>query len=104
MRVGCAVGGEIGSVHRSVAGSLNPRKINLLLYTTSQCLSQNVTLHPASHSTLMPISEAISSCGTMWPVSMVGRPGICMSHICVDLIFDPSGRLIVSGLNATRLL
>ena len=104
MWVGCAVGGVIGSVHRSVAGSLKPRRINLLLYNTSQCLSQNVTLHPALHSTLMPISEAISSCGTIWPVSIAGSPGICMSHICVDFIFVPSGRLIVSGLNATRLL
>lgn len=104
MWVGCAVGGVIGSVHRSVAGSLKPRRINLLLYKTSQCLSQNVTLHPASHSTRMPIREAISSFGTMWPVSIVGRPGICTSHICVDLIFVPSGRFIVSGLTATRLL
>ena len=32
-----------------------------------------------------------------------GRPGMVMSQQCVDLIFDPSGRLMVSGFVATRL-
>ena len=41
--------------------------------------------------------------GTMCPVNVVGSPGILMSHMCVDLICLPSGRLIVSGFIAGRL-
>ena len=41
--------------------------------------------------------------GTMCPVNVVGSPGISMSHMCVDLICRPSGRLIVSCFNAGRL-
>ena len=41
--------------------------------------------------------------GTMCPVNVVGSPGISMSHMCVDLICLPSGRLIVSGFIAGRL-
>ena len=41
--------------------------------------------------------------GTMCPVSVSGRPGMLISQQCVDLIFDPSGRLILSGFVATRL-
>ena len=63
----------------------------------------NVTLHPASHSTLTPINEAIDRLGTMCPMSVLGRPGMVMSQQCVDLIFDPSGRLMVSGFVATCL-
>ena len=40
----------------------------------------------------------------MCPVSISGRPGMVMSQQCVDLIFDPSGRLMVRGFVATRLL
>ena len=39
----------------------------------------------------------------MCPLSIMGRPGMVMSQQCVDLIFDPSGRLMVSGFFATRL-
>ena len=62
-----------------------------------------MTVHPASHSTRTPISDAIDRLGTMCPVSVSGRPGMLMSQQCVDLIFDPSGRLIVSGFVATCL-
>ena len=41
--------------------------------------------------------------GTMCPVNVVGSPGISMSHMCVDLICLPSGRLIVSGFIAGHL-
>ena len=40
----------------------------------------------------------------IWPVRIVGRPGICISHTCVDLIFVPFGRLILSGFVVTYLL
>ncbi len=49
------------------------------------------------------MSDAIDKLGTMCPMSVFGRPGMLMSQQCVDLIFDPSGRLIESGFVATRL-
>ena len=93
----------MGIVHKSVVGSFNPFSIILLLYIILQCFLLNVTVHPASHSTRTPISDAIDRLGTMCPVSVSGRPGMLMSQQCVDLIFDPSGRLIVSGFVATCL-
>ena len=45
----------------------------------------------------------MAKCGTMCPVNVLGSPWISMSHMCVDLICLPSGRLIVSGFNAGRL-
>ncbi len=36
--------------------------------------------------------------GTMYTVNTVGRPGIFMSHMCVDVTLLPSGKLIVIGL------
>ena len=62
-----------------------------------------MTVHPASHSTRTPINDAIDRLGTMCPVSISGSPGIVMSQQCVDLIFVPSGRLMVSGFVAIRL-
>ncbi len=46
----------------------------------------------------MPMRDAIVSDGTMRPrTKTVGRPGIWISHTCVDWIFLPSGKLIVRG-------
>ena len=100
---GCA-SGLSGIVHRSVAGSLRPCNITFPLYIISQCSLQNVTLHPALHSTRTPMSDAIDRLGTMCPVSTIGSPGIVTSQQCDDLIFELSGRLIVSGFVAIRLL
>jgi hypothetical protein len=88
----------IGRVHRSVLGSLYPCKIILLLYPTMHFSSLNVTVHPAFHNTLMPNSDAFLIPGTMCPVNTVGRPGMVMLHVCVDLTILPSGRLTVIGL------
>ena len=63
-----------------------------------------MTVHPASHSTRTPISDAIDRLGTMCPVSVFGRPWMLILQQCVDLIFDPSGRLMVSGFVAICLL
>ena len=41
--------------------------------------------------------------GTMCPVSVVGRPVMSISQMCVDLTCLPSGRLIVSGFVAGLL-
>ncbi len=88
----------IGRVHRSVLGSLYPHKIILLLYLTTHFLSLNVTVHSALHNTLIPNSDAILILGTMSPINTVGRPGMVMLHVCVDLTLLPSGRLIVIRL------
>ena len=52
----------------------------------------------------MPISDAIINLGTMCPFKIVGRPGIVMSHMCVDFALLPSGKLIVNGCNEGRKL
>ena len=94
----------IGNVHKSVEGSLNPRKITLPLYITSHFLSSNSTLHPALQRGRMPMRDATVNDGTIWPNKVVGKPGMEMSHICDDLTFFPSGKFIVSGVVAIRLL
>jgi hypothetical protein len=89
--------GVNGRVHRSVDGSLCPRKITFLLYFTTHFSLSKVMVHPALHSTLIPNKDAIFIPGTICPVNTVGRPGILMSHVCVDNTFLSSGRLIVMG-------
>jgi hypothetical protein len=89
-----AVVALIGSIHKLVAGSLNPRKITCSLYITSHFDLVNTTEHLALHSTQMPINDAIINLGTMCPVNIVGRPGIVMSHMCVDFTLLPSGKLM----------
>jgi hypothetical protein len=48
--------------------------------------------------------DAIVSDGMICHVSTVGRPGIVMSHTCVDHIVLPSGKFIVRADKAIRLL
>ncbi len=48
-------------------------------------------------------SEAIAKFGTMCSISIVGRPGMWISQMCVDFTCLPSGRLIVSGFVAGLL-
>ncbi len=60
----------IGSIHKLVAGSLNPHKITCLLYITSHFDLVNSTEHPALHSMRMPVNDAIVNLGTMCPVKM----------------------------------
>ncbi len=79
--------GVKGRVHRSVDGSLYPRKIILLLYFTTHFSSSNVMVHPALHNILMPKSKAFLIPGTICPINTVGRSGIVMSHVCVDVTF-----------------
>ena len=51
----------------------------------------------------MPKSDAVVMSGMICPVSIVGSPGITMSHMCVDLILQPSGSLTVMGFMALCL-
>ncbi len=64
----------------------------------------NITLHPALHKGCIPMRDAIVSDGTICPVSTIGRPRIVMPHTCVDRTFLPSGKFIVRGDKAIRLL
>jgi hypothetical protein len=52
----------------------------------------------------MPMSDAMLREGTMCPKSIVGKPGIWMSHTWVDLICFPSSKFIVRDDVAGRLL
>jgi hypothetical protein len=80
-------GGEItlaesnGSIHRSVAGSLAPRKITFPRYLTIHSVVVKVTSQPTSVRTRMPKRDAIDKSEMMWPVSIVRRPSIAMSHM-----------------------
>ena len=92
----CA-GPTIGRVHRSATRSFMPTKIILPLYLTVQFLVSNVTVHPASVSTRIPRREAIDNSGTTCPTRAVGRPGIIMSHMCVDITQCLSANTTLSG-------
>jgi len=87
----------IGRVHRSVAGSFMPVKIIFPLYLTTHFLLSNLIVHPAAVRTRIPNREAIDNSGTMCPTSVVGSPGIMMSHICVDVTRPPSANDTFSG-------
>ncbi len=83
----------IGNVHKSVATSLYSYKTTFLLSSTSHLSLSNITVHLALHNGRMPLSDATARCGTMYPVKIVGNPGIVMSQMCVDNICWPSGML-----------
>ena len=87
----------IGRVHRSVAGSFTPVKIIFPLYLTMHFLISNLTMHPAAVRTRILNREAIDNSGTICPTSVVGRPTIIISHICVDINRRPSANATFSG-------
>ncbi len=94
----------IGNVHRLVAWSFVPDKITVPLYHISHFLLSNTTLHPALHNGRIPIREATFNDGTMCPVNVCGGPGIWMLQTWVNRIVVQSGKFILSGLVAIRLL
>jgi hypothetical protein len=51
----------------------------------------------------MPIKDAIDNLGTIRPVKTMGRPGIVMSHRCVDLTWLPSGKMIINCFIAGQM-
>ena len=58
-------------------------------------------IHPASHRTLIDISDAWARPGTMCAhFASYEVPSMSRLHGCVDLSFDPSGRLMGIGLLA----
>jgi hypothetical protein len=96
--------GVMGNIHKSVDGSLYPLKIMLPSNSTSHLLLSKITRHPALQSGSIPTSNATAKAGRMCPVRTVGRPGMAMLHTCVHCTLRPSRRLIVNGLDETRLL
>jgi len=64
----------------------------------------NLTVHPAAVSTPIPNREAIDNFGTICPTSVVGRPGIIISHMCVDITRRPSANVTFSGYVVFHLL
>ncbi len=61
-------------------------------------------MHPAAVRTRIPNKDAIDNSGTICPTSIVGSPGIIMSHICVDVTRRPSASATFSGHVVFRLL
>ncbi len=51
---------------------------------------------PRPEKVQIPNREAIDNSGTMCPTSVVGRPGIMMSHMCVDIARHPSANATFS--------
>ncbi len=103
-RADCIPSGVMGNVHKSVDGSLYPLKITLPSNLTSHLLLSKITRHPALQSRCIPTSYATAKAGRMCLIRTAGKPGMAMSHRCVDCTLCPSGRLIVNGLDATHLL
>jgi hypothetical protein len=61
-------------------------------------------MHLVLHSGQIPMRDTTFSKGMMFPFKTVGRPGIIILQICVDIICLPSGKLIVRGFLATSFL
>jgi len=74
-----------------------PTKIILPLCLMTHFSMSNLTVHPASVSTRIPKREAIDNSGTMCPTRVVGRLGMMMSHMCVDITRRPSANATLSG-------
>ncbi len=102
--VHCPLDENIGRVYRLLLGSLRPLRIVSPLKLTRQLLSSKMTLQPALHMMRMPSNDAIFILGTMCPINGWGKPGIKISHMCVDVILFPSSRLMVIGFVATQML
>jgi hypothetical protein len=94
----------MGSVHKSVDGSLYPVNITLPLKMTSHFSLSNKTLQPGLHRGCIPMRNATVSDGTICLVSTVGQLGILMSHTCVDFTFLLPGKFIVRGDKAICVL
>jgi hypothetical protein len=102
--VHCSAWLIMGSVHRSLVGSFDPIMIVLPLKLTRHFSLSKITSHPALHRIRILRRDAIFISGTMCLIKVCGRPGMTISHVCVDVIRLPSGRLILIGLRATRML
>jgi hypothetical protein len=79
-------------------------KITLFWYSTSHLASLKITLQTTLHRTRMPMGEAMDNPGTIYPLRIIGSPGITMSHTCVERTTSLFGRLIKSGSVAGQML
>jgi hypothetical protein len=71
---------------------------------TLQLVLVKIASHPALQSTLILINYAMDSLGSTCLTKTVGRPGMVMLHVCVDLTLLPSCKFIVSRWIASRRL
>ncbi len=60
-------------------------------------------MHPALHSGLIPIKDAMVRCGRICPLKVNGKPGIVMSQTCVDMTFLLSGIFIIKAFVVKHL-
>jgi hypothetical protein len=61
-------------------------------------------VHPKSVKTRIPNREVMDKSGMMYPVSVMGRPGMLTSHMCVDMMCLPSANTTFNGHVVCHLL
>ena len=94
-----------GRRHNRVTGSRVPVRMRLWPSKMWHALASYLTVYPASQNTAVERSDACVRPGTMWALVAFGRrPGMSISHVCVDWSVAPSGSMIVIGAVATCLL
>ncbi len=100
----CVEGNTRGRFHRSVEGSFLPCKITLPLYRMMHLCLSKVTSRPAFVRTCIPNNDAMERLGMICPISVIGRPFIFMSYICVDMTCRQSASDTHSGVVVGCLL
>ena len=100
----CPLDENIRRVHRLLLGSFVHLRIVFPLKLTEPLLSSKMTLQPALHGMCILSNDAVFILGTMHPINKWGKPGMKISHVCVDVICLPLGRLMVMGFLAKRML
>jgi hypothetical protein len=104
-RTGSRAVGLIGRCHNLVCGSRGPSNTVLPSIVTLHAFRVNVTSHPLSQNCRVASSDVCVNFGTMWAaVILSGSQGMSRLHVWVDMILLPSGRVILMGLTAIRLL
>ncbi len=93
-----------GRVHRSIVWSLLPIKIMLPLYLTTHVDLLKISLHPTLVKMCMPNKDAMESSGIMCPINGMGRPSMCVSHMCVNDTWRLSASETVRRFVVTLLL
>jgi hypothetical protein len=108
----CARGSSINMVLgagksncHSPGGEQVPLNTTLLSYRMVTVVVVKVTSHPASHNVPMDTNKCDLRSGTMCAVrAAIGSMGTGSSAVCVDVMVDPFGFLMVMGFLAILLL
>ena len=90
----CRFNNREGRVHRSVVGSFMPYNNFSIVFNDAFL---DVKFNRASRCCEDMEREAIDNSGSICPTSVVGSPGIIISHICVDITRRPLANAIFSG-------